>query len=104
MSQVAFQPPMTTGSSPPPRRRDKSLPLLTPDLFWYALKRSFVMLRPAIQWTNPVMFVVEIGAILTLLFVINAAMGRSQSQIPLTYFVALDVWLFLTVLFANFAT
>ena len=50
------------------------------------------------------MFVVEVGAILTLLFVINAAMGRSQSQIPLTYFIALDAWLFLTVLFANFAT
>jgi potassium-transporting ATPase ATP-binding subunit len=31
-------------------------------------------------------------------------MGRSQSQNPLTYFVALDAWLFLTVLFANFAT
>ena len=50
------------------------------------------------------MFVVEVGAILTLIFVINAAMGKSQSLIPLTYFVALDAWLFVTVLFANFAT
>jgi K+-transporting ATPase ATPase B chain len=63
-----------------------------------------MMLRPDIQWTNPVMFVVEVGAFLTLLFVISAAMGYSASQVPIGYFVALDVWLFLTVLFANFAT
>ena len=62
------------------------------------------MLRPDIQWENPVMFVVEVGAVLTLLFVIQAAFGQSASQVPITYFIALDVWLFLTVLFANFAT
>jgi K+-transporting ATPase ATPase B chain len=50
------------------------------------------------------MFVVELGAFLTLLFVLQAAFGHSSSQIPITYFIALDVWLFLTVLFANFAT
>ncbi len=62
------------------------------------------MLRPDIQWKNPVMFVVEVGAILTLLFTIQAALSESVSQVPVGYFVALDVWLFLTVLFANFAT
>jgi K+-transporting ATPase ATPase B chain len=77
---------------------------MTADTFWASVKRSIIMLRPDIQWANPVMFVVEVGAVLTLLFVINAAMGKSQSQVPLTYFIALDVWLFLTVLFANFAT
>ena len=50
------------------------------------------------------MFVVEIGAVLTLLFIIQAAVGTSASQVPITYFIALDFWLFLTVLFANFAT
>src|ERR1700761_2278590 len=89
---------------PRPPRRIRSRKLFEPELVRGALKRSFVMLRPDIQWSNPVMFVVEIGAILTLLFVINAAIGRSHSQIALTYFVALDAWLFLTVLFANFAT
>jgi K+-transporting ATPase ATPase B chain len=69
-----------------------------------ALRQAFVMLRPDIQWANPVMFVVEVGAFLTLLFVIGPAMGYSASQVPISYFVALDVWLFLTVLFANFAT
>ena len=62
------------------------------------------MLRPDMQWKNPVMFVVEIGAVLTLLYVIQAAVGASSSQVSITYFIALDIWLFLTVLFANFAT
>jgi K+-transporting ATPase ATPase B chain len=50
------------------------------------------------------MFVVEIGAFLTLIFVIQAALGKSSSQVLTSYFVALDFWLWLTVLFANFAT
>jgi potassium-transporting ATPase ATP-binding subunit len=62
------------------------------------------MLRPDIQWANPVMFVVEIGAVLTLLFIFQAALGTSSSQVPISYFIALDWWLWLTVLFANFAT
>jgi K+-transporting ATPase ATPase B chain len=78
--------------------------LLTPDTFWPALRQSFVMLRPDIQWKNPVMFVVEIGAFLTLFYLIQAVLGKSESQVSTGYFVALDIWLFLTVLFANFAT
>jgi len=62
------------------------------------------MLRPDIQWSNPVMFVVEIGAVLTLLFIVQALVSTSASQVPITYFIALDFWLWLTVLFANFAT
>jgi len=78
--------------------------LLEPDLVRAALKQSFVMLRPDIQWKNPVMFVVEVGAFLTLLFVVQALVVGSTSQVPVTYFIALDAWLFLTVVFANFAT
>jgi len=62
------------------------------------------MLRPDIQWKNPVMFVVQVGAFLTLLYLIQACLGKSESQVSIGYFVALDIWLFLTVLFANFAT
>src|SRR5208337_1529781 len=68
------------------------------------LKQAFVMLRPDTQWANPVMFVVEIGAMLTLLFIIQAVLSQSVSQVPISYFIALDFWLWLTVLFANFAT
>jgi K+-transporting ATPase ATPase B chain len=84
--------------------RRKTNQLMPPGTAGPALKQAVIMLRPDIQWTNPVMFVVELGAFLTLLFVVQAAFGHSASQIPITYFIALDVWLFLTVLFANFAT
>jgi len=89
---------------PKPPRRMRRAELLAPELVRGALKQAFVMLRPDIQWSNPVMFVVEVGAILTLLFVVQAALGASSSQVPITYFIGLDFWLFLTVLFANFAT
>jgi len=82
------------------RRRD----LFSTQIVMTALKQSFVMLRPDVQWKNPVMFVVEIGAVLTLLYVILAAFGTSSSTVSISYFIALDIWLFLTVLFANFAT
>jgi len=97
---------MSPGEPPasPPPRRVRRMALFAPEMVKPALKQAFVMLRPDIQWANPVMFVVEVGAVLTLLFVIQAALGYSSSQVPITYFIALDVWLFLTVLFANFAT
>jgi K+-transporting ATPase ATPase B chain len=50
------------------------------------------------------MFVVEIGTILVLLYLIQFATGKLTSGVPIGYFIALDAWLFLTVLFANFAT
>src|ERR1700683_4231778 len=89
---------------PRPPRRIRSRNLFEPQLVRDALKQSVVMLRPDIQWANPVMFVVEIGAVLTLLFIVQALVSTSVSQVPITYFIALDFWLFLTVLFANFAT
>jgi K+-transporting ATPase ATPase B chain len=88
----------------PARRRVKRLALMDKETMTMAFKQAFVMLRPDIQWKNPVMFVVEVGAFLTLLFIVAAAWGRTTSESPISYFVAVDVWLFLTVLFANFAT
>jgi potassium-transporting ATPase ATP-binding subunit len=100
----ASQAPSPPPAMSPPPRRTRRIALFAPELIGPALRQAFVMLRPDIQWANPVMFVVEVGAFLTLLFVIGAAMGYSASQVSIGYFVALDVWLFLTVLFANFAT
>jgi K+-transporting ATPase ATPase B chain len=90
--------------TPRPPRRAREQALLEPEMWLPALKQAFVMLRPDLQWTNPVMFVVEVGAFLTLLFVLQALFSGSSSQVSVSYFIALDVWLFLTVLFANFAT
>jgi potassium-transporting ATPase ATP-binding subunit len=90
-------------SQKPPKRM-KSRGLMDKETALAALKQSFVMLRPDIQWNNPVMFVVEIGAFLTLLYILKAAWGGSESLVPLSYFIELAAWLFITVLFANFAT
>jgi K+-transporting ATPase ATPase B chain len=85
------------------RRASRRYGLFAPHLLRAALKQSFIMLRPDIQWKNPVMFVVEIGTVLTILFTIAALVGFT-SQVPVAYLIALDIWLFLTVIFANFAT
>jgi K+-transporting ATPase ATPase B chain len=103
-AQQTSPPRPTTPGMFPPTRRSRRMALFAPELLRPALRQAFIMLRPDIQWANPVMFVVEVGAILTLLFVIAATIGWSASQVPITYFIALDVWLLLTVLFANFAT
>jgi K+-transporting ATPase ATPase B chain len=84
------------------RRISRRQGLLAPDLLRIALKQAFVMLRPDIQWKNPVMFVVEVGTVLTILFTVKAIILQHWLQVP--YLLALDVWLFLTVLFANFAS
>src|SRR5258708_3065270 len=89
---------------PRPPHRIRSRNLFEPQLVRDALKQSIAMLRPDIQWSNPVMFVVELGAVLTMLFIVQAMVSTSVSQVPITYFIALDFWLWLTVLFANFAT
>ncbi len=85
-------------------RRVVRRPLLDKETILVALRNSFVMLRPDIQWKNPVMFVVEVGAVLTLLFTIERALSSQPTQVPITYFIAIFFWLVLTVLFANFAT
>src|SRR6476620_5240236 len=83
------------------RRYSRRAGLFAPQLLKAALKQSFVMLRPDIQWKNPVMFVVEIGTVLSIVFTISAMLAGSTQ---LAYLIQLDVWLFATVLFANFAT
>ena len=85
------------------RRRSRRAGLFAPELTKAALKQSFIMLRPDIQWKNPVMFVVEVGTVLSIIFTIRAIMGY-PSQAGIGYLLALDVWLFLTVVFANFAS
>jgi K+-transporting ATPase ATPase B chain len=73
---------------------DKSL--LTP-----AVAESFAKLDPRVQWRNPVMFVVYIGAILTTVLGVQALAG--QGEAPAWFIINVAIWLWFTLLFANFA-
>ena len=86
------------------RKAERWRELFSAPLVLAAAKQSFAMLRPDIQWRNPVMFVVEVGAALTLAYILRAIFGAGTGPFSLGYFIALDIWLWLTVLFANFAT
>src|SRR5450631_3299032 len=85
------------------RRLTRKQGLFAPELLKTALIRSFVMLRPDIQWKNPVMFTVEVGTFLSILYTIAKVFDSAAYAPTLPYLIALDLWLFLTVLFANFA-
>jgi len=85
------------------RRTSRQQKLFEPALVQTALKQAFIMLRPDIQWKNPVMFVVEVGTVLTMIYTVAVLLGE-PSGLGLGYLIALDAWLFLTVLFSNFAS
>jgi potassium-transporting ATPase ATP-binding subunit len=68
--------------------------LLDPSILWKSLPDAFKKLDPRVQIKNPVMFVVEVGAVLCMYTGI-----RSPSVFNWT----IIVWLWLTVLFANLA-
>ncbi len=63
-----------------------------------AALESFVKLDPRVQWRNPVMFVVWVGSVLVTLIWI-AGTGKEGSAFVL----AVALWLWFTILFANFA-
>jgi K+-transporting ATPase ATPase B chain len=85
------------------RRESRKLSLFAPDLMAAAAWRAVIMLRPDILWKNPVMFVVEVGTVLSILYTGVKAFDPASTPAPLGYLVALDVLLTVTVLFANFA-
>ena len=71
-----------------------------------ALIDSFKKLDPRVQLRNPVMFVVEIGALITTItWVIQATGGKplGGGHEPAWYTFVIALWLWLTVVFANMA-
>ena len=79
----------------------KSLALLEPTLVRQALLDAVKKLSPAVQWRNPVMFIVWIGSLLTTLLALAMASGQIAGSAGFT--AAVSLWLWFTVLFANFA-
>ena len=66
-----------------------------------ALRQSFVKLDPKVQWANPVMFLVWLGALFTFAVGVASLLGLSKEPAGLAF--AVSGWLWFTVLFANFA-
>ncbi|MEO6026321.1 MAG: potassium-transporting ATPase subunit KdpB [Candidatus Binatia bacterium] len=79
----------------------KARPLLDPAIVRGAIGASFTKLDPRHQVRNPVMFVVLIASVLTTLLFLQALGGHGEA--PAGFILAVALWLWFTVLFANFA-
>ena len=100
---------MTTVSTPPtpvdetqliPKKLVRARPLFDPPIVKRALRESFVKLNPGTLVKNPVMFVVEVGAALTTIFLVRDAITGAHA---IGFTLQIAIWLWFTVLFANFA-
>ena len=78
-------------------------PLITRSLALAAIRESFRKLDPRVQIRNPVMFVVFIGSIVTTVLAVATAAGSLHGAGNQGFIFTIATWLWLTVLFANFA-
>src|SRR5215475_8503453 len=106
MSTTLAEPPVSPQIPPDdptsllPKKLARSRPLFDPEIVGRAAHASFVKLNPATLLKNPVMFVVEVGAALTTVFLFrDIATGAAGIGFTLQ----ITLWLWFTVLFANFA-
>ncbi|QJE02307.1 potassium-transporting ATPase subunit KdpB [Massilia forsythiae] len=84
-----------------PNALPKRLPLFDAAMLVPALADAFKKLSPRTQLRSPVMFVVYVCSILTSLLYLQALAGNAEA--PPGFILATAVWLWFTVLFANFA-
>ncbi len=83
-----------------PKKLGRARPLFDPEIVGRATRQSFVKLNPITLLKNPVMFVVEAGAALTTILLIrDVATGAAG----IGFSIQISLWLWFTVLFANFA-
>jgi K+-transporting ATPase ATPase B chain len=81
----------------------KSLSLFDKTILRQAAWDSLRKLSPREVARNPVMFVVEVGSVLTTLVLIRDIVARPADAAPLWFTVGIAFWLWITVVFANFA-
>ncbi|OEZ58906.1 potassium-transporting ATPase B chain [Duganella sp. HH105] len=96
MSQ-ATQKEMTLFTNPPA----KKLAMFDNELLMPAIADSFRKLSPRTQLRSPVMFVVYVGSIITTGLYVQSLFGAGEARPG--FILATAVWLWFTVLFANFA-
>ncbi|MDA8382230.1 MAG: potassium-transporting ATPase subunit KdpB, partial [Betaproteobacteria bacterium] len=82
-------------------KRIKTFSLFEAAIVKQALWESVKKLSPRQQMKNPVMFVVWVGSTLTTILFIQAIVGHGEA--PTGFILAVTLWLWFTVLFANFA-
>ena len=82
--------------------KHKSHSLFDPKIVLPAMLDSFKKLDPRQQIKNPVMFVVLIGSILATGLYFQALVGKGEA--PASFILAITLWLWFTLLFANFST
>ena len=76
----------------------KSLSIFDPTIVVPAIGESFKKLNPVHMVKNPVMFVTEVGAMITTVLIFTGTEGA-----PVGFLVQITLWLWFTVVFANFA-
>ena len=109
MSQLKSLPKVTTvttvttaATAATAASQRRSLTLFDASLIWPAIVDAFMKLGPRTQARSPVMFVVYVGSILTTLMYFRAISNTLESATS-GFILAVSVWLWFTVLFANFA-
>lgn len=83
--------------------KKKARPLLDPPIVKRAIVDAFTKLNPKLLAKNPVMFVVAVGSLITTILLIRNLTTGAVSASTLLFQVQITVWLWFTVLFANFA-
>ncbi len=71
-------------------------------ILWRASIDSLLKLNPRVQARNPVMFVVEVGSIITTVELVRALLDPTLPG-DVGFTLAVSIWLWFTVIFANFA-
>jgi potassium-transporting ATPase ATP-binding subunit len=94
------QPPAEDLTSLLPKKLARARPLFDTEIAGRAFKESFLKLNPVTLAKNPVIFVVEVGAALTTLFLLRDLFTGATG---LLFSIQIALWLWFTVLFANFA-
>ncbi|MBI5674179.1 MAG: potassium-transporting ATPase subunit KdpB [Nitrospirae bacterium] len=84
-----------------PTKAHKSQSLFDAAVIRHAWRDAIFKLNPRHQVKNPVMFIVWVGSVLTTLLFAQALAGTGEA--PAWFILSITVWLWFTVLFANFA-
>src|SRR6476469_7555080 len=82
------------------RKRTPATTLLDPAIVGPAIGQAFIKLDPRTLMKNPVMFVLEVVTLLTTVILVRDIVAGGQS---IAFELPLVIWLWCTVLFANFA-